>query len=628
MTKTREGSQAVAAWAVSGLEKVFADTPPPDRPAQVSLGGAAGECEVVQVAVHARAEDMLLHAPCVVTLRSDGGVIAADRVTCRFVELVPVRFATQGVPRAELVRMPPGYYPDPLCLEDVMHVPAGQTRSIWIRISIPADAVAGVYRGRITVKTSLGEAVVDLDLTVWPIRLPERIPFAMTLWVWPCILAKYHDVQLYSEPFWTLLETYAAEMAAHRQDTIFTPIIGPDSLVDVTRTPGGYAFDFSRFDRWVEIFFKAGFGRIEGSHLYDRAFRFTRVHDEHLARDVEIELGTGLIEFAGKPDLRVLLAALLAALRDHLRAAGWSDCYVQHIYDEPAGDQVPVYLELASWVRGFWPDVQLIDAADSDPALLDTIDVIVPLVDSPVAFGRLTEYRSAGKDCWCYTCNHPRGEYPNVYLDAPLIKTRIIPWIMFRYGLTGFLYYALGYWETQHAVARDHCDPYSGRPIDTISLYNPWLDPAQNATWRCPPGSWGFVYPPRDPCSQDPDILSPGLVENFSRVRQGLPGNREDEAPLPRRMAPVTGVVGSLRWEQLREGIEDYGLLSLLGGRIARLAQRPGKERIASEARDRLDGVLTTVAPDWVHYTRDPAVLENGRRDVAGMLVDLQEGND
>ena len=629
MNQTSVTAQPLLAWAVDGLDKVFADTAPPaNAPTAISLTAAAGECEVAQIAVHAPKGDLLLELPEVSALRCDKGEIPSDRVKCRFVELVPVWCSTQGVPTDELLRTAPGYYPDPLCLEDCMHVPSGQTRSIHVRVDIPGDTPAGEYKGSINVKTNGGDATIAVCLTVWPICLPEHIPFAMTLWVWPAIIAKYHCVQLYSEPFWKLIEGYAAEMAAHHQDTIFTTIWGPDSLIDITRTSQGYTFDFTKFDRWVKLFLDAGFTCIEGGHLYDRFYKFVRVQDETLGRDTVVEIGATLQAFAGNTELMTLLSGLFEALRDHVRQAGWSDCYIQHIYDEPAGEQIPVYFGLVEFVRDIWPDVPLVDAADADPALLEALDILVPLVDSRFAFRNLPQYLRAGKTCWCYTCNHPRGRYPNVYLDSPLLKTRILPWIMWRYGVTGFLYYALGYWENQHDVPRDRFDPHTGELDTSMSLYNPWLDPAQNATWQVPPGSWGFVYPPRDPCSQDPSILAPKLIENFNRVRDGHPSNKENESPAPKRMDVLSSIVGSLRWEQLREGVEDYGLLCLLDEEIKKAAENPSKRSAAEQVQVEFDHLMQRVAPDWENYTRDPAAIETARRDVAQHIIKLRELDD
>jgi hypothetical protein len=47
-----------------------------------------------------------------------------------------------------------------------------------------------------------------------------------------------------------------------------------------------------------------------------------------------------------------------------------------------------------------------------------------------------------GKEFWVYTCTSAQVlDYPNLFIDSPAAYHRIIPWIMHRYGATGFLYY-------------------------------------------------------------------------------------------------------------------------------------------------------------------------------------------
>ncbi|MAE67712.1 MAG: hypothetical protein CMJ18_25945 [Phycisphaeraceae bacterium] len=611
---------AIRAWPAHGLQKIFADTPPPEViSSAIVLEAAAGECEVAQIAVRAVDHAVILDRPTVTALRSDAGEIGADRVTCRFVDLVPVRYNTQGVPPSERLRSAPSYFPDPLCVEDRMHLAGEQTRSVWIRVEVPSDAAPGEYTGTITVRSDSGNAEVAIRLVVWPVSLPVEPSCSMTLWVWPFIIAKYHGVRLYSEDFWSLLRRYAAEMAAHRQDTIFTPIVGPDALIDVSMTTqGDYRFDFSNFDRWVEIFFEAGFRQIEGSHVYDDSIRFLRVRGAS-GTSRKIVMGGRVEDFVTNDDYMTMIQALFTALRDHLRDHDWSDRYLQHVFDEPAGDEVPIYVRIAKMLRSIWPEVRFIDAADADPALFDVIDVLVPLVDHPSYFNDVATHRAAGKTLWAYTSNHPRKDHPGTFLDLPLVKVRILPWIMWRYGITGYLYYALGYWEVQFDVRRHRFDPYEGDTDDSITLYNPWLDPAQNATWRCPPGSWGFCYPPRDPYSLDPRLVAPRMIENWERIRAGGESVKDDEAPQGEQLVVIDEPVGSIRWEQLREGLEDYELLCMLRDEINRADPEKGRR-----AQRFLDEMIERIAPDWQHYTRDPADIDEARRAIVEHIVELR----
>ena len=399
--------------------------------------------------------------------------------------------------------------------------------------------------------------------------------------------------------------------------------MGADSLIRIHRSRDQrYRFDFTQFDRWVELFLKAGFSFVEGSHFCDNGIRHVSILDENLGVTTNVPGPSHVEQIWDNPEYLEIIKAMIPALRDHLRQRGWDTIYRQHLYDEPNPTQVPHYVRLAQLVRSFWPQVMIIEAADSDPALFEFIDIIVPLEDKIQSNGLIPPERLGRKQRWTYTSNHPRGTYPNNYLDQPLIMTRVLFWLMWKYELQGFLYYALGYWEVQHTVKRTGFDPYTGEQRDTLVLYDPWIDSCQNATWQVPPGSWGFVYPPREPCSLDPRMLCPNLIENFTRVRQGLPSNKADEGLREQWKGPIEGVVGSIRWEQIREGIEDYGLLCLARDSIEQLRRSPDHMEAASKAANRLNAIVTSVATDWTHYSLNPRDIINARAALAGLIAE------
>ena len=81
------------------------------------------------------------------------------------------------------------------------------------------------------------------------------------------------------------------------------------------------------------------------------------------------------------------------------------------------------------------------------------------------------------------------------------------------------------------------------------------------------------------------------------------------------------GPVDSIRWETIRDGIEDYDYLSLLMERF-RKVQATGKngallEKVAA-AMD-----LKPLVPDLVTFSRDPSVLIQKRIDIANAIVEL-----
>ncbi|MEF8846749.1 MAG: DUF4091 domain-containing protein, partial [Bacteroidales bacterium] len=51
---------------------------------------------------------------------------------------------------------------------------------------------------------------------------------------------------------------------------------------------------------------------------------------------------------------------------------------------------------------------------------------------------------------WFYTCLGPKGDFANRFLDLPLLKTRILHWINFRYGSPGYLHWGFNQWRGQN----------------------------------------------------------------------------------------------------------------------------------------------------------------------------------
>ena len=140
-------------------------------------------------------------------------------------------------------------------------------------------------------------------------------------------------------------------------------------------------------------------------------------------------------------------------------------------------------------------------------------------------------------------------------MDYPLIRLRIITWLCFQKRIPGFLHWAYNYWKAK-----------GDKPL------NPWNDPTGG---RWPGGDTVMVYPPRYPYESDE-------------------------------------IVGSIRWEILREALEDHTYLSLT---------RDLAEDGDAEARAILRDVHRKIVPDWTTYTRDEARLEAARERMGRLLA-------
>ena len=513
----------VSAWPVDALVKVFpADRPAWPPPSAPELVAARNQHVALQLALRAPARLEGVTAECR-PLAGPGGTLPAD-VRVQAVGLVVVGSRTDDVADDELVGEAPGWYPDPL-VDLPLTLEVDRTRAVWVTIHVPKQAPAGLYHSAVVVRH--GEREIgrsDFRLRVVTAEVPSERSLRVTNWfrVDDRHAKQFWDAPQFSDRWWSLVANLARVMSEYRQNVVLTPTL---DLVELL--PDGSArFGFGRFDRWVETFQRAGaIGFIEGEHLVGRAGGY----DEPLVVPVLLREGEKVrkVELPlDDPRVQPFLDAFLPALGRHLDERGWKPIYLQHVLDEPHGDEPAAYSRVAALVRTHLPGVPTIDAIDAHDvpdALREASDVWVPQLgrfDDQLAL--LAERQRAGHEVWFYTCLFPRGRYMNRLMDFPLIKTRLLHWLDYRYGLTGFLHWGWNFWS-----------PEPTKDTQPVINLNQTLLPSGDAF---------IVYPDRARLS----------------------------------------VLPSLRLEAMRAGIEDYEMLAALSRRDRAAADALAREAVPS----------------------------------------------
>lgn len=530
-----------AAWAVDSLEKVWREAQPPSGSDSIVVEACRNEFASAQVAVHATQPLPELRVSVSPLKHADTGAAGVE-VSARFVGYVPIKANTPDTPEEELDCTAPCLVPDPLLAEEVVKVEADSTQPIWLTISVPPEAPAGRWRGTVEVSAGSEVAELPLEVTVLPVTLPAERHLWVTNWVSMENFAKFYATEMYTPRFWEVVEAYARNMGAHRQNVMLCP----NELIRIFQeSDGKLSFDYSDFDRWVGIFSAAGCADlIEGGHVGRRGegkwetpwfewrkFKVTR-------RDgAEVQL----------PPEQVV-EALVKDLVGHVRDQGWFDRFLLHVVDEPAAHTEEDYRKKSRLMHEWAPGVRFLEAM----SLLDArglLDVWVPNLD------HLDEHRDhylglkeeGDFELWFYTCMYPVGRYPNRFLDFSLLKTRLLHWLNWRYQLPGYLHWGLNYWTD---------DPFHNDRIrDDL-----------------PPGDCWIVYPGAD------------------------------------------GPLDSLRWEQMREGLQDFELLWLLNQR----------EREAGGSASIADRICSGLVPDPLKYSRRWADLRSARRAAIDSIIELE----
>ena len=336
-------------------------------------------------------------------------------------------------------------YPD--CLQEVasINVASMSNQPVWIGYAIPRDAADGTYSATLvfTGKTN-GKSfriTKQVNARVYPVTLPEQSLW-ITNWFKDDGFSKMNGnqpVERYSDRYWELLAAMARVMRDHGQNSyiLLWDWVG---LCKIENTDAQYSFDFTNFDRMVELLIReGGLKRIEGTHLGGYLGTGFGVHVPKMGkRPLDDELSKNF------------LSQFLPALYNHLENKGWTSMYVQHIADEPH-DHTPhnalSYIRLAEMVKQHLPGIPLIDAVMTNK-LDNILNIWVPVLDQyhrDYAFYQ--ERQAAGDEVWFYTCTGPQGNYANRFLELPLIQTRFLHWINYRFGATGYLHWGFNFWH-------------------------------------------------------------------------------------------------------------------------------------------------------------------------------------
>lgn len=458
---------------VDPLQKVFPETntfPSLKAVANVARGGYATLQYVIRTPVQ------LDHcSPTVEQVNVGFGLISSMNAKIGFVDYVRTGKTIPDPPADKLVS-PSGFFPDPIIDTPSINLRGNYTQPIWVSIKIPNDCPPGLYNGKLVIRGFINKKKVELE-TSFTIHVYPVTVGTSNIWVtnWfnfsENALEQMNDgrfVVPYTKRYWQLLQVIAEKMASFGQNVV---MISPLQLAKYSFSKGHYSMDFENFDKYVNTFMNAGaLKRIEGGHIgagiegYGTAFE---VYVPIVSKDTTIFKLFPISSDRAQNFYKQFIPELIS----HLKEKGWLSMYMQHIADEPTDQNYQSYISIAAFFKKLAPNVPIIDAIQTKK-LNNIVNVWVPLLsvldkDYDYFLGR--QYK--GDELWTYICTVPQGNYANRFIELPLIKPRLIFWIMFRYDLQGYLHWGFNFWN-------DH--PF----YETVQPNEPW-----------PGGDSYMVYP-------------------------------------------------------------------------------------------------------------------------------------
>ena len=171
-----------------------------------------------------------------------------------------------------------GHRPDPTqydstLVADVLNnistnldIDAFTTKPVWVNISIPQNIKAGKYSGTLTatVNGKISNLNIEIDVKNRQIAKPSDWAFHLDLWQNPYAVARYHNVELWSQEHFDLMKPVMKMLANAGQKIITTTIMHKpwagqtedafDSMVSkIKNIDGSWEYKYDAFDKWVEF---------------------------------------------------------------------------------------------------------------------------------------------------------------------------------------------------------------------------------------------------------------------------------------------------------------------------------------------------------------------------------------
>lgn len=371
----------------------------------------------------------------------------------------------------------PGIMPDILVSaenERNLFILSNEAGAIWVEVQLPEDIAAGEYSIDInlTVKQSIEDALkhgnIQYKKTMTLEVIDEKLPVHKTLytqWFHADCIADVHNVEIYSEEHWELIDRYMSLAKELGINMILTPVITPPldteigearpcvQLVGIKKTGDKYEFDFSLLKRWFTVCKKNGIDNYEISHLFSQGGL------EYSPNIMIEENGVKGYKFgwhvtARAKEYKEFLEQFIPALISFFKEEGVKDKCWFHISDEPALEHLDNYKYAYDIIKPLIDGCRTFDAlSDYDfvkTGLVQTpvtsLDHIDPFIENPV------EYQ------WGYYCCGQNNLVSNKYLSMPSYRNRILGLQIYKYNLEGFLQWGYNFYYSNSSLKK--INPY------------------------------------------------------------------------------------------------------------------------------------------------------------------------
>ncbi len=560
-----EQNETTAVWWCPGTYKVSKERPAPwwRKDTTVHLSAARGEYEPVQIVLRPKRSLSLLEINTYDLIGPSGAIIPKGNISVKQVEYVNVHRPSDAIGCL-------GDWPDPLPpVEDMLSLEKDRNYPFWITVLVPRAVSAGIYKGTIEFYSAEWRGVAPIQLRVYDFEIPKQFSLRTAFGFSPGYLRQYHHLET-DEELDEVFDLYMQDFRDHRISP-YDPTARNRIDYELKTNADGkehFTFDFTDFDKAGKRYFDE-FG-FNGLRLGLVGMGSGTFHSRRKGRIGDHEQGT--------LEHERLFKEYASTIENHLREMGWLKHAYVYWFDEPSPKDYKFVKEGMDMIHRNAPGLTRFLTEQPEEEMFGTVDIWCPILD---AFDPeiCLERKKEGEKFWWYICTGPKEPYPGLFIDHHAIDFRIWLWMTHHYSVEGCLIWQSNYWTSSVA-------------FPSPQLQDPYEDPMSYVTGYGRPagyiGYWGngdgrFIYPPRD-------------------WKQGK--------------KIIAGPVDSIRWEILREGIEDYEYFTLV-------KQILKEKNLSPEERKTAQDLLTIpeeIIKSRTEFTKDPQLLYERRERLAEFI--------
>lgn len=372
--------------------------------------------------------------------------------------------------------------PEIITINTKASVGSNEWKYIWIEIPIPTTQEPGVYEGTFTIQAENIQKELTLSLTVLPITLNSYTDnYSVSYWQYPFASLRYYEILQGEEPF-----SEKHQEVLKEELKIYEACGGRSVTVSILDEPWGHQtyddypsmidwkrqsdysiyFDFSKFDKWVELNQEMGIdGRIDTFSIlpFDNVVTYVMEDGSRIRYPMQV----------GSQEWKDVWTYFLESYIQHLESKGWFERTYMFIDERAMADVEEAVRLIRSVTNEKGESLKIATAINRVPngePIYDEMDYvsisIAATPDQDPTFQEFIEHRKQlGLETTLYNCS---TNYPNAFaISEPEESIWTMEYLACQ-GFDGYLRWAFDAWNEDPNVSLDYTHFEAG---DILLIY-------------------------------------------------------------------------------------------------------------------------------------------------------------